>query len=596
MRKRGAKATVEAPVTAEERAIVKAEAMAEMTKDAWTMRGFLVFNIVLLAAACILMVIVDLSDARDSLARFCMALGTTGMLIAMPLTYWKVGRMKFADWKIWQPFTGGIRSVCFQAIAWSFYGITVLLTITPSILSIIYPGVALKGAAIAAGGAAIIGNVSLISALFLYKGKQKETGGADLLNNDEGAAVPQAVRNAEKLYSQDGVKGPLGRLMIEAGESGWRSFVGLQVFLAAVGLMLAVMAELWAHDTWVRGFCGLLVFVCMCLAVASTHGIGGLWKHYCAKWSFFQPGLGGLPFVFLQVLSWTFFGLGNVIFLSHFACYLSPATLPEGGFCPASELPSVLNGALSAFAAELLMAGSLFLYCDEGGGGESSAAGAGAGKRRKGASGAAAKAAKAAKAATAGKAGKAGKADKKAGSGNAPPCAPVDDSSSTNSGGDETLDFKQPGSVWMSPWENEPYGDVSSRDERPAPLRLWVLFFVTFMYNVQVRQSLPSCTTCRRDSHEDSLAYSLTHSLTHSPIHTPTPWSHCRTPCCSRRSCPSSSPTASPPRHSSAGCSGTCCTRQPTSPTRPPPACAPTLRGGAGRCPDGCRCISTCAW
>ena len=230
-----------------------------------------------------------------------------------------------------------MRFVVLQIIGWTFFALFIIIPALPFVFATLYPQIALEGVAVAAGGAAIISEISVVTSLFFYK--------------------PSKLKALEAVTEKHGLR---SFLISESGKAWWRSFIGLQVLLTLVGLVLSVLADLIHHKSWVWMFVGLFTLCCFALSSFLTHGVGGPWRHYTREWKFFQPGLGGFEFVVLQAFGWALFSIAMCIFLVHLFGNVLHDIFPEFG--PLDSPPSMVTGGIAGLLSELLLTASLFVF------------------------------------------------------------------------------------------------------------------------------------------------------------------------------------------------------------------------------------------
>eukprot|EP00735_Rhodelphis_limneticus_P000969 TRINITY_DN11510_c0_g1::TRINITY_DN11510_c0_g1_i1::g.10919::m.10919 TRINITY_DN11510_c0_g1::TRINITY_DN11510_c0_g1_i1::g.10919 ORF type:complete len:867 (-),score=282.12,sp/Q5RE72/CP51A_PONAB/23.28/4e-28,p450/PF00067.17/1.2e-47,Claudin_2/PF13903.1/0.97,Claudin_2/PF13903.1/3.2e+03,Claudin_2/PF13903.1/7.1e+02 TRINITY_DN11510_c0_g1_i1:460-3060(-) len=138
----------------------------------------------------------------------------------------------------------------------------------------------------------------------------------------------------------------------------WVRFLSANVFLAIISIVLHFGAELVNPSLYVpfTTICALFY-----LAIPFTHGMGG-YLRYHTSWSFWQPFLGGAPFVALQALSWGFFAAA--LMQSFLLPCLASILEPHGWdmtWVPSSR-GFTLSAGIAAFLSEVLMVSSLMTF------------------------------------------------------------------------------------------------------------------------------------------------------------------------------------------------------------------------------------------
>ena len=252
---------------------------------------------------------------------------------------------------------------CFlQALGWAFFGISIILSAAPWVLAVVYPKLVVQGLTVCAGAAAIVSETLMVCSLLTFNRKEKF---------DLSRGMLPAVPFQEEPWTTKEKTALRHFLQSAAGRRWWSSFIGLQVILAGVACGLAVISDVLTHNPLAYIAVIAATIVCMTLAVFLTHGIGGQWRFYKKRWNFYQPGVGGLYFVALQGLSWSFFGVAIIIFLAHLLhalCGFSPVTneiassVGEVGGSLIFDPPSLVSGGLSGLLAEVLLVMSLLVF------------------------------------------------------------------------------------------------------------------------------------------------------------------------------------------------------------------------------------------
>eukprot|EP01147_Barroeca_monosierra_P009357 gene9357-10382_t len=306
------------------------------------MGGSFIFSLMAIFGIGILDVIFGQSGLNHTLTSFlAVSIGA-----AVIITYVVGGRAAFSkQWHMFQPLQGGIRFVALQAFSWTLFAISLTLPTFPFILALIVPMIALRGTIMAAGLIAFVSQAVMATSLLTFrKSKQKKpslnkpaklsltrctsTGKrrAMLPSGNQFSSskvLPEGVPSMDKESVQVHQQHTISYFLQSAsGHRWWRSFIGAQVLLSLTGVGYAVLVDVYSkHEAG-----PILLFACLvCLTVAIflTYGIGGQWAYSKQRWSFYQPFVGGIMFITLQMISWTFFATSTFVLVLHICHMLS---------------------------------------------------------------------------------------------------------------------------------------------------------------------------------------------------------------------------------------------------------------------------------
>lgn len=315
---------------------------------------------------------------------FLAACGGASLFLAIPATHW-IGHLVHQDYKLFQPFRGGVRFVVLQAISWTFYGITAV---------IVMGGVAFAehtngGMLASAGVIGILSQVFMVSSLLTYSNSSQSSRRArriwrqnsGVINDDDPAdelleeerQAYHAHRKSSASDSEQSVDSehPRRRAVVTSVidrdmsdrmpfalepetdkniPSVVKEFVHMNTGLVVIGIALGLLSE-HSPDIKYKPILGLLSLMCCIVAISLTHGIGGRLRHFHRGWSFAQSFRGGKEFVFLQAFGWCFFGIS---ILAQGAFVISSAYLGKRSF-----KGTMYIGALAAVVSHYAIVSSL---------------------------------------------------------------------------------------------------------------------------------------------------------------------------------------------------------------------------------------------
>jgi hypothetical protein len=306
----------------------------DSTKLTWDAVG----NRLLVATTCIFLAFAFSLLSEGFLNHYLAAISVAVTIVVIPLTYLWGGTHIHHErqWHWYQPLSGGIRYVIFQALGWSFFALSFLLPAVPWFLAWCYPGLVVRGLTVAGGASAVLSQMFMVTSLLSYK-KPKSNGPTTTTDKNTGIheveIVNQRFGHLRKYIES------------ESGKLWWKSFLGLQVGLVFVGCGVAVVADLWLMDSvGQHAVLGCFALACIAVSVGLTHGFGGSWRYFAKNWQFVLPN-GSYIFIALQTLGWMFFSMASLIFLLQIFGY--------------SDAPPLVTGGVSGLVAEMLLAGSL---------------------------------------------------------------------------------------------------------------------------------------------------------------------------------------------------------------------------------------------
>mmetsp|Transcript_27429 Transcript_27429/g.72036 ORF Transcript_27429/g.72036 Transcript_27429/m.72036 type:complete len:831 (+) Transcript_27429:69-2561(+) len=277
---------------------------------------------------------------------FIVAISTVVTIISFSATYTFAGKIKYqSEFRLWQPFKGGIRFVMLQATAWVFFAMSLLLPLGPVAAAVIYPKTAVVGFSLCGGVAALLGQVAMMCSLPLF-GKHDA---ADPTST--GRPVPPTLSRGDRQPST---------FFVDHGW--WRPFIAVQVLVSCAALVLSATSDTLAgpgglQPNGLAWMMGCIALCCVVLSTTLTHGIGGRWMHSHTEWAFFQPGSGGRRFVRLQGAAWTLFSISVYAFGWRLGMLPEPTSVMGVGTAMAP--PSFTVAAAVGAVAQLLNAASL---------------------------------------------------------------------------------------------------------------------------------------------------------------------------------------------------------------------------------------------
>eukprot|EP00937_MAST-01D_sp_MAST-1D-sp2_P004935 g4935.t1 len=203
----------------------------------------------LLASVCFLvgmgLLLLFLYDALEHVRdqRPLLLVGAGSALCAVvPLTHYFGGSLEHGSrgWSWFQPLRGGVRFVVFQAVSWTFFALSMLMTSVPAlfwVFGLLYPVAALKVLAVCAGAAALLSEVAMLTSLSFFHAAP--------------ATAPAPMGGPHRVLTS--VPARVGLLRSSAahaiGADAWARrvpggvliFVLMQLVLAAAGLIVAVI-------------------------------------------------------------------------------------------------------------------------------------------------------------------------------------------------------------------------------------------------------------------------------------------------------------------------------------------------------------------
>ena len=226
-------------------------------------------------------------------------LGGTAIFMTIPATH-LAGRWVYSDYKLFQPLQGGIRFFIFQAISWSFYGMTTVIIL----LSVVYAEEYNKSGVLSSAGViGVLSQVFMVSSLLTYKYSSGDS--ITRVNFAGKAASELAGHKGERVQVQSLIdphpsKGERPEEHINAATSLVSEFMRMNFAVVLLGVVLAFISEHTVHGTK-RMVVSSLSLVCFIVGICLTHGLGGLLRHSEKGWHFSQAFSGGKRFVYLQV-------------------------------------------------------------------------------------------------------------------------------------------------------------------------------------------------------------------------------------------------------------------------------------------------------
>lgn len=291
-------------------------------------------------------------------------------VVLIPLVHGMVGRFLYRreGWRFYQPGVGGTRFVALNAMAWSFYAITIVLQISLFAASDIT-------ARLSAFLTGFLSLTFMTASLLTYQPPKNK-------GRNRGVAVdhyvipgPEDEKEMQEMeewkIDEEDTFTPVfnkelqenGYLMNQAGtgpNAFWWIFIGLNLGVSAVtSIILFISAG--------QSFAPLQI-LCVAIAIATyssvisiTHALGGKWFHISSRFAAFQPGVGGFWFVLYQGIGWTLFAISVLVGVGA----LAVSGIALGGKAPVPPGVMIALYALLSFAAEVLIVASLFEYEDD---------------------------------------------------------------------------------------------------------------------------------------------------------------------------------------------------------------------------------------
>ncbi|GBG31058.1 Diacylglycerol O-acyltransferase 2 [Hondaea fermentalgiana] len=284
---------------------------------------------------------------------FLAAVGGAGVFLAIPATHW-IGHFLHDDYKIWQPFRGGVRFVVLQAISWTFYGITAVI-----VMAAVAFAEHNNGMLASAGVVGLLSQVFMVSSLLTYSDPSQtarkarriwrqnsgvinaddptdeveeearqvymsqrrpstdseySSGSGSTSATDRSARTTMRRRSVAKSIIDHDAAADEQQVPLDkdySTSSVVKEFVQMNTFLVVIGIVLGVLSE-HSPDSKHKPIFGILSLVCCIVAISLTHGIGGRLRHINRGWSFAQFFRGGKEFILLQIFGWSFFGVAII--------------------------------------------------------------------------------------------------------------------------------------------------------------------------------------------------------------------------------------------------------------------------------------------
>jgi len=275
-------------------------------------------------------------------ASFLMSMIFGLFAILVPMTYGSGGFLFYRNkgWSFFQPGRGGKRFVALNAVAWTLYGVSLLLQATNLIVRDSLIGI----------NAFMLGALSWVlvaTSLASY--------------HHSGVALPQDFfkHGGTPTFNSNIQASVIMRSQDDSPSFFWWVFVGMQSSLALGGLFLCLLGELGSSPIAVRSVTVLMAICANAIACSTTHALGGKWQHIRTSYTAFQPGRGGSRYVLLQAAGWTAFGVSIVCGLAA----LRSHTAVQQGKGPSIRGLMTLCGMLGVVAQALITV-SLFTFED----------------------------------------------------------------------------------------------------------------------------------------------------------------------------------------------------------------------------------------
>ena len=297
---------------------------------------------------------------RGAIAAAVFALGLVAsalgaFVVLVPVTYQLGGLALHSShgWKFWQPGVGGRRFVALNAVSWTMYSVSLLM----STVNVALGDFLLSVAAFAVG---MVAYGTIVSSLLVYRNSNTSAKEPTPSVIPTGVAVPTDSQMMEDRTFNDQFE--LSMLMHngEGPSDLWWLFVSMNTVLCAVGAWVGVVGDFHAKHEFLKILATSVVIGSVAVSTAITHAIGGQWRHIKTGYLAFQPGKGGPRFVAMQALGWTVFSTAMLLALIAFGGQVQRflglgRTIPPG--LPLTTLAGTLG-----FASQVIISVSLFFF------------------------------------------------------------------------------------------------------------------------------------------------------------------------------------------------------------------------------------------
>ena len=244
------------------------------------------------------------------------SVGSLLLLFAVPALH-ATGIARHVGYKMYQPFSGGVRFVVLQALSWAFYSLAVV-----ALIAAVMYGEKTVGLVSSGGVLGILSQVLMASSLqtFVTPGERDPENRFNVASLQDSAPenlgetpyerlssdiLHPALNRENSTYSDTSLDEDLLGKMEATGNKreSFAELITMNFFLIVIMVGLSGVSELFGHV--LPAFLSLIITL---VAVLLTHGMGG--KVLGLKgWTFFQPFAGGTKFVILQGFTWMLFSV-----------------------------------------------------------------------------------------------------------------------------------------------------------------------------------------------------------------------------------------------------------------------------------------------
>lgn len=277
-------------------------------------------------------------------------------VVLVPSVYGVGGWMLYRKqgWNFFQVGVGGVRFVALNGVAWFLYSVFIAI----QLFNLAFPDPLLTFNAFMVGG---LSYVLMCVALFAYYPPNASGRGATVaVQTPQDDELDDSKRYATPTFNRQLQRSVLMRTDSKSVSFFWWVFIGMQASIVFTAFVVTVVSVFSQGNPLVRMLTTSLVMWTQGIAIATTHALGGKWRHIETSYSAFQPGRGGFAYVSLQIIGWGSFGLGIV---AGFLDLTSQAAQVRGKTPLLIPGMMPLCGCLGSLA-ELFIIASLFVYKD----------------------------------------------------------------------------------------------------------------------------------------------------------------------------------------------------------------------------------------
>eukprot|EP01064_Diplonema_japonicum_P031894 TRINITY_DN584_c2_g1_i1.p1 TRINITY_DN584_c2_g1~~TRINITY_DN584_c2_g1_i1.p1 ORF type:complete len:820 (+),score=92.58 TRINITY_DN584_c2_g1_i1:48-2462(+) len=228
------------------------------------------------------------------------SIGTIILIFTVPALH-ATGTVKYSGYRVFQPFSGGVRFVVLQALSWAFYSLAVVFLL----FAVFYGDETQLGLVSGSGVLGILSQVLMASSLQTFVAPSES----------KPLSKKCSVSQLQDVVNEGLDETPLERLSSEIFEDedetdisekekpmdSFAELLTLNILLILIMLGLSFVSEFMG-----KALPAALSLLVTCVAVLLTHGLGGKILRL-RGWTFFQPFAGGTQFVILQGVTWMLF-------------------------------------------------------------------------------------------------------------------------------------------------------------------------------------------------------------------------------------------------------------------------------------------------